>query len=282
MNMLKSDLAPALGALLLFLVLRGISPFLFRSAEPPPKLSYTLEALPPDWEWTAEVHRKPWNSTSGVVQLPEMGTDIQSLSLQDWRSMGLSPAQADLAHRWQEQGWLNTAEKLEKLSVLPESLKRELKIRLRFPNQNQWEMKAETRTAMPLRPIQVLDLRSADSLDLLKVPGLGPASARKILNHLRIWGGWADWSEWLRLPGMDSLRLAGIQKYIPHLPSPSPRAFAYIWYPELEQIWFLKRRQQVRLLKWRNETGEKTPSETLCRELGLKTEEIRWLKTYVK
>ena len=135
---------------------------------------------------------------------------------------------------------------------------------------------------MPLRPIQVLDLRSADSLDLLKVPGLGPASARKILNHLRIWGGWADWSEWLRLPGMDSLRLAGIQKYIPHLPSPSPRAFAYIWYPELEQIWFLKRRQQVRLLKWRNETGEKMPSETICRELGLNTEEIRWLKTYVK
>lgn len=284
MNMLKSDLGPALGALLLFLFLRGLSPLLFRSSQPQPNLSYTIEALPPGWEWTEDSVRQTWNSNrSGPqVQLPEMGTDIQSLNLQAWRNMGLSSAQAALAYRWQEEGWLNTPEKLEKLAVLPKTLKQELKKRLSFPNQNQREMNRKNSNQKQLRPQFLVNMAAADSLDLLKVPGLGPASVGKILNHLRIWGGWADWAEWLHLPGMDSLRLSGIKNSISSLPPPRPKSFTYIWYPELTQLWFLKRKQQVRLLKWRNETGDKSPTESICRELGLSDEEFRWLKTYVK
>jgi hypothetical protein len=280
MNVLRSDLGAILGALLLFLLLRLMSPVFFPEAAPPDSASLSLEPLPPGWEWEPPKDQKTRfpNKDRRPISLPAAGTALMDLTEQDWQNMGLSPAQAALALRWQQEGWLNRPDRLDRLSVLPGSLVAELKQRLRFP-----ELKPhEQRETAPKAQAQTLDLASADSLQLLQLPGLGPASVSRILMHRRLWGGWVDWAEWKSLPGMDSARLVKIQERIGPLPAVQPRSFLYIWYPELQQLWFLTPRQQKALLKWRNQTGAAQPDESKCRELGLDTEKIKWLKRYLK
>jgi DNA uptake protein ComE-like DNA-binding protein len=279
MNVLRSDLGAILGALLLFLLLRVLAP-LFFSAAPTNPAALSIEPLPPGWEWNPPKDQKTRfpNKDRRPILLPAVGTALLDLTEQDWRNMGLSPAQAALALRWQQEGWLNRPDRLERLSVLPGGLVAELKERLLFPAQNPKE-KTE---AKPVAQVQQLDLATADSLQLLKVPGLGAASVYRILTHLRYWGGWADWEEWNSLPGMDSARLFKIQQHLGPLPAIQPRAFQYIWYPELEQLWFLSARQQKALILWRNKTGAVRLSEEKCRELGMGEEEIKWLNHYLK
>lgn len=280
MNVLRSDLSAILGALLLFLALRILSPLFFPDSKPPDSASLCLEPLPPGWEWNPPKDHETRFSKKNhrPILLPTVGMALMDLKENDWRNMGLSPAQAALALRWQKEGWLNRPDRLGRLSVLPGSLVSELKERLVFPEPKPKEM-AETR---PREQRQQLDLALADSLQLLKVPGLGPASVSRILTHLRYWGGWVDWEEWNYLPGMDSARMAKIQQNLGPLPAIQPRSFQYIWYPELEQLWFLSGRQKKALLNWRNKTGALRPNAEKCRELGLDEQEIKWLNLYLR
>lgn len=269
-----------LGALLLFLILRLLSPLLFQEVEPANPASLSVEPLPPGWEWSPPKKQYYENASHNrrAVLLPKAGTPLMDLTFEDWRNMGLSSAQASLALRWQQEGWLNRPDRLDRLSVLTGSLALELKQRLQFP-QPIAKRNQETR---PREAFPKLDLALADSLQLLQVPGLGPATVSRILRHLHFWGGWADWDEWNSLPGMDSARLSKIQERLGPLPKLKPRSFVYIWYPELEQLWFLSARQQKALLNWRNKTGVSTLQIEKCREFGLDEDEINWLNLYLK
>lgn len=61
---------------------------------------------------------------------------------------------------------------------------------------------------------RLLELNSADSLQLLDLPGIGPAFSGRIIRYRNLLGGYFHKSQLLEVYGMDSIRYQGFEKLI--------------------------------------------------------------------
>lgn len=62
--------------------------------------------------------------------------------------------------------------------------------------------------------IQKIELNSADSLDLLKIKGIGPYFAHKILQYRKRLGGFYNIQQLLEIKGIDSSKLQNFEEFI--------------------------------------------------------------------
>lgn len=61
---------------------------------------------------------------------------------------------------------------------------------------------------------KLIEINSADSLDLDELPGIGPAFARRIIRYREMLGGFAYPAQLKEVYGMDSARLSGFIKLV--------------------------------------------------------------------
>lgn len=71
----------------------------------------------------------------------------------------------------------------------------------------------------PLAPGQRLDVNSVDERDLDRLPGVGPALARAVVETRREIGGFRDLAELEQVPGFGSSRVSRVAPYITLAPN---------------------------------------------------------------
>ncbi|MCB2222278.1 MAG: helix-hairpin-helix domain-containing protein [Bacteroidetes bacterium] len=70
------------------------------------------------------------------------------------------------------------------------------------------------------KPMVVIEINTADTLDLQQLPGIGPAFASRIIKYRELLGGYHDKEQLLEVYGMDSLRYAAIAENLTVDPLP--------------------------------------------------------------
>lgn len=81
----------------------------------------------------------------------------------------------------------------------------------RYPGPPQWM--TERKASVKLSKGQTLDLNTADTLDLVKVPGIGPSFSRRIWKDRCMLGGFYAKEQLQEVYGMDRERYEGIAPY---------------------------------------------------------------------
>jgi DNA uptake protein ComE-like DNA-binding protein len=82
-------------------------------------------------------------------------------------------------------------------------------IRKQYPNYTPYKKKVR-----PERPPVMIEINTADSAQLVKLYGIGPSFASRILKYRGMLGGFFSIEQLLEVYGMDSVRYAGIQKNV--------------------------------------------------------------------
>lgn len=67
-----------------------------------------------------------------------------------------------------------------------------------------------------------LDVNTADAIELAQLPGLGPATARRIVEHRRRHGPFASIESVLDVPGIGPATLAGMRPHLRLIATGSP------------------------------------------------------------
>lgn len=117
--------------------------------------------------------------------------DPNTVPVEDLVRLGLSPKQAESVENYRSKGGkFRKREDFAKMYVVSDTLYARLE---------------------PYIDIPKLDLNSADSAALVKLKGIGPFYARKILDYRRRLGGFRDAEQMMEIEGIDSVRFAGFR-----------------------------------------------------------------------
>ncbi len=139
--------------------------------------------------------------------------DPNSLDKNGWVKLGFSEKQATGILKYTGKGGrFRKKEDLKKLYVISEETYKLLEPYIEIADQEpqrKYPDKDENRpasaTGFMLKKYQV-ELNSADSAELVKVYGIGPATARRILRYRDKLGGFASPDQLKEVPGVDSAR----------------------------------------------------------------------------
>lgn len=131
-------------------------------------------------------------------------------------------------------------------------------------------------------PIQPINLNQADSLDLIRIPNIGPWFAHRIIKYRNILGGYSQFNQLLEVHGMDSNRYVQIKPYL--LLDPilvSKIKINHLEFKELLRHPYLNFEQVKAIMNHRNRRGFIQTDEELIEITGIHPEEFASLKPYL-
>lgn len=168
--------------------------------------------------------------------------DPNNLPADQWRKMGLSKKQVQVIKNYEKKGGsFKNPEDLEKIYSLTraeyEMLLPYIRIRKNSPGEKESVQSSEKRPSKNSIKVSrntlsgfsdtsknqtiehfsedfILSINSADTLDLQRLPGIGPVFSRRIDKYRKLLGGFFTAYQLLEVYGMDSVRFAAIQKHI--------------------------------------------------------------------
>jgi competence protein ComEA len=138
------------------------------------------------------------------------------LPVDDWVRLGLSPAQARSVKNFETKGGkFQTKEDVKKLFVISAERYNELEPFIVLPEKPNKESaqnsKPETRN--PPTP-SIIELNTADSLQLITVNGIGPVFAHRILSYRDRLGGFYSKDQLMEVFGIDAEKFAGVKDLV--------------------------------------------------------------------
>lgn len=214
----------AIGAVLLLIVLFVLLPAVFRRFSPVRPTDYSgfskeiadflekQEAVEPaatvkDFDFhdpDREIVRK---------SIKPFEFDPNNLNTEGWIRMGFSEKQAASIVRFREKGGtFRKKEDVRRLYAVTDEVYQILEPYIRItstgkPENAVWDSSANPRShALAVREKYRVELNSADSAELVRAYGIGPATARRILRYRERLGGYVSASQLLEIPGIDSAR----------------------------------------------------------------------------
>ncbi|MFT4526222.1 MAG: competence protein ComEA [Bacteroidia bacterium] len=174
---------------------------------------------------------KPWKSKKKYE--PKLKKELvafnpNALDSLGWRELGLSPKQAQVMVRIQkERNGFKSKQELGKINMLnhifseiesfiqlPDTVARKKWVKKEYPKR---EFKKDTtKRKWPKKEFKKLsiNLNLTDTLELVKLYGIGPSFARRIVKFRNNLGGFHSKEQLLDVWGMDSARYAGIEAEI--------------------------------------------------------------------
>ena len=175
---------------------------------------------------------KPWKSKKKhepKVKQELVAFDPNQLDSLGWRNLGLSPKQAQVMVRIrnerngfkskQELGKINMLDhifsEIEPFIQLPDTVARKKWVKKTYPKGDypKWD---STKTKWPKKEFKKLhiDLNNSDTLELVRLYGIGPSFARRIVKFRNALGGFHAKEQLLDVWGMDSTRYMGIESEV--------------------------------------------------------------------
>jgi DNA uptake protein ComE-like DNA-binding protein len=138
------------------------------------------------------------------------------LPVDDWVRLGLSPAQARSVKNFETKGGkFQTKEDVKKLFVISAERYNELEPFIVLPEKQNTAQtnnpKPETRN--PPTP-SIIELNTADSLQLITVNGIGPVFAHRIISYRDRLGGFHSTDQLMEVFGMDAEKFAGVKNLV--------------------------------------------------------------------
>jgi DNA uptake protein ComE-like DNA-binding protein len=141
--------------------------------------------------------------------------DPNVLDEQGWMALGFSSRQAEGIIKYRDKGArFKVPEDLKRLYAFNDEVYKILEPYINIPAQASAYASAERekRGNYPAYEQFTAELNSSDSATLVKVRGIGPAFARRIIRYREKLGGFASTGQLLEVYGMDSARYAQMSK----------------------------------------------------------------------
>lgn len=143
--------------------------------------------------------------------LPQLFSfDPNIVTHQELVRLGLTNGQASVVIKYRERGGVfRNREDFKKIYVLPDGFYERVREYIEIEEAPVVKIERE-----PVKEAVKIDLNSADSLQLLSLPGIGPYYAGKIVEFRKKTGGFAYSSQIMDIKGIDSVRFNKSCRYI--------------------------------------------------------------------
>lgn len=137
--------------------------------------------------------------------------DPNTIDVEGLKKLGLSHKEAQVIVNYRSKGGkFRKSEDLSKIYLLTKENYNRIKDYAVFNNENNYKHKdtgfLSIPVVVPAEVKTVLDLNSADSIELVSLPGIGPYFARKIIDYRERLGGFAQSEQLMEIYGIDKER----------------------------------------------------------------------------
>lgn len=139
--------------------------------------------------------------------------DPNTITLEELVKLGLTPKQASVVINYRSKGGtFKKREDFNKIYVLPQGFYDRVKdsISIRVTKKSGIAKQNQNCEQKEL----LIELNSADSIDLLKLPGIGPYYAKKIIEYREKSGGLIAANDLMKIKGIDSIRFSGFASMV--------------------------------------------------------------------
>jgi DNA uptake protein ComE-like DNA-binding protein len=147
------------------------------------------------------------------------------LSIEKWKELGLTENQIKVIKNYEKRG--GKFYKKEDLKKIYSISKEEYKILEPFivipeikkskpepePEQKKIKQKSKYNPATKTKPL-IIELNSVDSIQLIKLPGIGPVFSQRIIKYRDLLGGFSSSEQLLEVYGFDSSRYFNILPFL--------------------------------------------------------------------
>lgn len=245
------------------------------------KTSKTFEYANPETSFTA-------NKLTPFPFNPNM------LSEEDWKKIGLSERQIKGIKNYEARGGkFFRKEDVKKMYTISEAEYAVLEPFIVIPTPEVSKIKAEKEEKKKVYETsyenpkalfdEVFELNTADSLQLVQIPGVGPWTSHRILQYRNILGGFYDKNQLYEVHGFDSLRYDQIEKHlvIDSLLIKKIR-INYFTFKELIRHPYIDYALTKTLVNHREKRGFVKSFDELGKLEGYTTETIKKLRPYVR
>jgi competence protein ComEA len=245
------------------------------------KTSKTFEYVNPETSFTA-------NKLTPFPFNPNM------LSEEDWKKIGLSERQIKGIKNYEARGGkFFRKEDVKKMYTISEAEYAILEPFIVIPTPEVSKIKAEKEEKKKVYETtfenpkalfdEVFELNTADSLQLIQIPGVGPWTSHRILQYRNILGGFYDKNQLYEVHGFDSMRYDQIEKHlvIDSLLINKIR-INYFTFKELIRHPYIDYALTKTLVNHREKRGFVKSFDELGKLEGYTTETIKKLRPYVR
>ncbi|MDR1792156.1 MAG: helix-hairpin-helix domain-containing protein [Bacteroidales bacterium] len=148
-------------------------------------------------------------------QLTPFDFNADTMKVADWEKMGFSEKQSTQIYNYlAKSGGLRKKEDLKKIYCINEENYTVLEPYIHLSSNVSASVSTNYRERTTAIATQKVELNTADSLDLLKIPGIGSKTAAKIIEYRAQLGGFYDVTQLREIYIIDSARFAQISPYL--------------------------------------------------------------------
>lgn len=146
--------------------------------------------------------------------------DPNQIDVSQWQSLGLSPKQAQsIVNYRQKGGRFYKTEDLQKMYVISPEMYARLKPYVAIEGGAMYKPDnkpafAKESNPRPKKELLVVEINTADTVQLQEIRGIGPAFARRIANYRERLGGFYRREQLLEVFGLDSAKFNGFKDQV--------------------------------------------------------------------
>ena len=226
-------------------------------------------------------HSRKWGKAE-PKEVKLFNFDPNMNSQAQWESLGLSPKQAKVLINYVSKGGkFRKKEDLQKMFVISPQ---RYKAFLPYISITEREKSGTTyKSRYPVKAAAVMvDLNTADTIELDKVRGIGPAFARRIFKYRERVGGFDRKEQLLEVYGVDTVKYKEISSQIKLSSQPLTRIFINtIDFEKLSRSPYLKFKEVNAIIQFRKQHGNYANIADLKKVVILSAETIEKLTPYI-
>jgi competence protein ComEA len=161
------------------------------------------------------INKKVSAVSSVVIASERFAFNPNHLPEADWKKLGLTDKQIHSIKNYESKGGtFRKKEDVKKMYTIPQELYTSLEPYIEIPvEEKKTASKTEDRK-IPIPELKVMELNSADSLQLTTIKGIGPFYARTIIQYRKALGGYHAKEQLMEVWKFDREKYDALEKYL--------------------------------------------------------------------
>lgn len=240
-------------------------------------------SVPAQSNWSAttnEMERYPRTNRFSTVSLRPFPFNPNTISADSLLQMGLPKPVVEKWIKARSRGFVfRKPEDLQRFSILSPSFRAQLLPHVVLPNSIE---RVRQKWQAPPRPMVMVEINQADSLELQGLPGIGPALAHRLVSYRDRLGGFYHPQQLLEVFGIDSSLL---QKILPHIQIDPQKIQTRSWNTisaeELKLFPYLTNKEAQIIVQYRKVHGPFASMEAVRKIKGIRSDIPEKLTPYL-